>query len=651
MADTNILIKMMAEVGKAVNDLKKVDKGMANIDKQAKKTASGVAKFGGSITKMMGALGIGMSIALVARKIVQFGKESVETASRVEELGMKFDVVFGDKANEARQQLDEFANTVNRSTVDLQEMSAEGQNVLVALGVQRDAAAEYSIGLTKLAVDVAAFQNAQDADVLNSFTSAMVGNHIAAKKFGVILNDASLSQELFNMGVTGGMEAATEAEKAIARYNIILDRTADSHGAAEKEAGSYANVTKGLDAAMLDLKATIGAALLPSMVELKKTQTELIRGLTENIERTMLLDRAEQANILTKKELRRAAYSVGDADKYSNEQLTELWLNYEKSQISIINMSTSYEDYVRIAKEVNGTLVEMTELQYAEIVASQEAMATDARQTENLLAQKEAMDDIKFGMNSLAKSKKDYTEKTEDLQKEAAELNGILSGQISLWNSDYDSIGEVNEALDENTQKQTELAAQLDETTSKLIYQAIAADLDADTALALARGLGLLDEQSYLLGKSIKDTTDDFIAQGGEADDLVVDITKLKDAYLSIDGLSVDTHINEHRNVYTSGIKLSGYGGVYAGGIKLPGYAEGADFTVPYSASGGDYFPFQGMLAGGEQVSITPKGKGSNEQLLKEMQGLRNDLKVMGAGASAIDIATAMRDELQQVLG
>jgi hypothetical protein len=146
MSDTtDILIRVKSEVDKAVADLKKVDKGMEDVDKQSKKSASGVEKFGGSIKKMMGALGVGMSIALVARKLVDFGKDSVDTASRVQELGAKFDTVFGAKANEARQQLDEFGSAVNRSVVDLQEMSAEGQNVLVALGLQRDAAAEVSI--------------------------------------------------------------------------------------------------------------------------------------------------------------------------------------------------------------------------------------------------------------------------------------------------------------------------------------------------------------------------------------------------------------------------------------------------------------------------------------------------------------------------
>ena len=257
------------------------------------------------------------------------------------------------------------------------------------------------------------------------------------------------------------------------------------------------------------------------------------------------------------------------------------------------------------------------------------------------------MDDIKFGMNSLAKSKKDYTEKTEELQKEAEELNGILSGQISLWGSDYDSISEVNEALDENTTKQAELADQLDETISKIIYQAIAADLDSDSALALARGLGILDEQSYRLGQKINDITDDFIAQGGATEDLVMDIEGVKDAYKSVDGLTANTYIvSHHKDVYSGSS-----GGRYIPGVGWGNYAEGTNFTVPHSVTGGDYYPFQGMLSGGEEVSITPKGKGNNEELLKEMRGLRNDLKVMGAGASAMDIATAMRDELQQVMG
>ena len=184
--NTDIQIRMLAEVSQAVMELKRVESQMGKLDKQAKKSSSSFDKTTKALKGFAIALGVGASIASVVRSLVKFGKESLAVASRVEELGAKFDVVFGEGANQARQQLSEFGDEVNRSSIDLQDMASEGQNVFVALGLQRDMAAEYSVGLTKLAVDVAAFQNAEDADVLNSFTSAIVGNHIAAKKFGVI---------------------------------------------------------------------------------------------------------------------------------------------------------------------------------------------------------------------------------------------------------------------------------------------------------------------------------------------------------------------------------------------------------------------------------------------------------------------------------
>ena len=53
------------------------------------------------------------------------------------------------------------------------------------------------------------------------------------------------------------------------------------------------------------------------------------------------------------------------------------------------------------------------------------------------------------------------------------------------------------------------------------------------------------------------------------------------------------------------------------------------------------------LFTPGTSGNITP----NNVALIKEIRGLRADLKAMGAGASAFDIATAMRDELQQVMG
>lgn len=648
MANTDVLLRILSEVDDAVNDLKKVDKGMAKVEKQGKKTESSVKKLGGGLKNLATALGIGASLAVVVRSLVKFGTESIDVASRVEELGAKFDVVFGEKAGEARQRLDEFGDAVNRSGIDLQDMASEGQNVLVALGLQRDAAAEYSIGMTELAVDVAAFQNAEDADVLNSFTSAIVGNHIAAKKFGVIINEASLSQQLFNMGVTGGMKAATEAEKAIARYNIILNATADSHGAAAREAGSYANVTKGLEAAMTDLKAAVGEQLLPTMTELKIVTTDLIKGLTENIEKSNLLRTIEEKGILTKKQLRNAHYSVGDASKYSNNELTKLVEQYEKEQGILVSSSSNYEGYVRLLDEAGTSTKELTEAEYAEVVASQLSAEADAVQTENLLEQKGAMEDIRFGLNDLTGKKEDYIEKTQELQREAADLNGILDGQVSIYDSEYDSISEVSAALAENIQKQADLESQLDRTTANLIYQKIAQDLDAEASLALARELNLLDEQSYLLGITIDNLTEQYNSGQITIDEYKTAVSNAKTAVLSSDGITSDMFVNVHHTTtysdrYSSDAWLRGY----------RGYADGADFQVPHTgAAGGDYFPFQGMLKGGEDVSITPQGKGGNNaELIKEVKALRKDIRESGAGATALDIASALSVELQKVMG
>lgn len=81
------------------------------------------------------------------------------------------------------------------------------------------------------------------------------------------------------MGITGGTKAATDAEKAQARMNIIMRATTDVQGAAAREAGGFASQIKALEADAKELGESIGADLLPAAQRGIEIVRRLIAGL------------------------------------------------------------------------------------------------------------------------------------------------------------------------------------------------------------------------------------------------------------------------------------------------------------------------------------------------------------------------------------
>ncbi|WP_413431407.1 hypothetical protein [Crateriforma spongiae] len=214
--------------------------------------------FGGSIASMgskMAAAGAAGAAALFV--------PSIKAASDLEETMNKFNTVFGDSAGEMKKWGDAYAKEVGRSKEQVASFLAGTQDLLKPMGFAGDEAGQMSQQISKLAVDLASFNNMADADTLRDLHAALTGSGEVMKKYGVIVSEAAVKQELLNTGFDP--KAATETQKATARLAIIMRGTTDAQGDAIKSSGSFANQMKRLQAISIDLGAAIGKAVLPTI--------------------------------------------------------------------------------------------------------------------------------------------------------------------------------------------------------------------------------------------------------------------------------------------------------------------------------------------------------------------------------------------------
>ena len=278
-------------------DMSDLKQKLGQIQGDVNKTTN---KVSGSF-KAMGTLVKGFIGVQLVQSAVQGGMAMINLASDIEEMQGKSKVVFGAFRDQVVGDLEAFGDAVGRSTFELEGMAASIQDTFVPMGFARGAAADLSVQLTKLAVDVASFNNASDTETMAAFQSALVGNHETVRRFGVIITESTLNLELMRMGIAKGTKEATEAQKVQARMNLIMAGTSDAHGDAARTAGSYANQSRALKAELSELAGELGTILLPTVNTIVAALTAAARATKDFLQSAGILKMpmAEEMALLT----------------------------------------------------------------------------------------------------------------------------------------------------------------------------------------------------------------------------------------------------------------------------------------------------------------------------------------------------------------
>lgn len=231
-----------------------------NVQKSVVQQQASFSALGNTVRNVIG--------GVIVFQALRFTKEMVNMASAVEEMQSKSAVVFGQFVSSVRKQLGDFGDEVGRSTHELEQMASSIQDTFVPMGFARGEASKLSVELTKLAVDVASFNNASDVETMMAFQSALVGNHETVRRFGVVITEATLKQELLRMGINKASKDVTNAEKVQARLNLIIAGTSDAHGDASRTSGSFANTSKALSSALNELSVDVMTPMLPKLTRM-----------------------------------------------------------------------------------------------------------------------------------------------------------------------------------------------------------------------------------------------------------------------------------------------------------------------------------------------------------------------------------------------
>ncbi len=255
---------------------------LSGLTDEMRDAAQRTEKFTGDISRKLGRIGeasarVGASLSRsLTLPVGALGAGLIKVASDAEETQAKFETVFRDLSSEVQEWAKTTGAELNRSRFDIIQYASSFQDTFVPLGFAREEAASLSKSVTQLGIDLASFNNIAESDAMEALQSALIGNHETVRRFGVIISQATLDQELFNMGIRGGVREASELEKVQARLNLIMRGTTDAQGDAARTSESFANQFRGLRAQIQEVGVQLGQILLPIATQVVGALTSMV---------------------------------------------------------------------------------------------------------------------------------------------------------------------------------------------------------------------------------------------------------------------------------------------------------------------------------------------------------------------------------------
>jgi hypothetical protein len=215
------------------------------------------SRFGGALGK----IGAGVGVAIGA--LGALGVASFNAASDLEQSTGAINAVFGDWAVDIEQSAQKAAGSIGLSTSAYEQLASVLGAQLSGAGFDHGQMVDATQELIAKGADLAATFGGTTADAVEALSSVLKGETDPIERYGVSLKQSDISARLAAQGqdkLTGEALKQAQAQAALA---LVTEQTTSSQGAAAKESGSAASRAQQLSATFDNLKAKIGAGLLP----------------------------------------------------------------------------------------------------------------------------------------------------------------------------------------------------------------------------------------------------------------------------------------------------------------------------------------------------------------------------------------------------
>jgi hypothetical protein len=246
----------------------------SGFEKMLGSASKGLNDFGAKAKQIGG----GMTAAITLPVIGAFGG-MITAASDLAEAQSAVSAVYGDSAGVIIEASENAARSVGMSSEQYLSAAKLMGVYADAAGLTGEAMSDFGTDTLSAAADLASFHNVPMDEALAAIASGLSGETEPLKKFGILMNEASLNEYAWANGIAVRGEALTEQQKVLARQGFIMENLGAAQGDFERTSGGLANQLRIMKAELTNVAAEMGTVLLPYVLKGVKAFGTLIERL------------------------------------------------------------------------------------------------------------------------------------------------------------------------------------------------------------------------------------------------------------------------------------------------------------------------------------------------------------------------------------
>ncbi len=272
----------MQGVEKVEKDLKKVDKQVRKAQKEIDRLGRRVSDTGKVLTKVFT-----LPLLAAAAASVKF----IDDATDLNETISKTGEIFGESAKEVEKWAETAAVRIGQSKTQAMDAASTFAIFGKSAGLAGKDLTKFSTEFVELASDMASFFNTEPDEAITAIGAAFRGEMEPIRKYGVLLDDMTMRQKAFELGLISSTKNALMPQtKVLAAQALIIDQTKVAQGDFARTSAGLANQKRILSAQLKNISATLGQLFLPAALEAGKIVQRLIGYAERLIEAWKQLD-------------------------------------------------------------------------------------------------------------------------------------------------------------------------------------------------------------------------------------------------------------------------------------------------------------------------------------------------------------------------
>jgi hypothetical protein len=249
-------------------DIKRAMADLGKLQSQVNGPAAAMTKFGTSLQdagRKIGGFGRSLTTALTL-PLVAAGAGAfamIQKASDLQETISKTNVVFDSAASSILDWSKTSATALGQSQTQALNAASTFAIFGKSAGLSGGALVDFSTTLVGLATDLASFSNTTPQEAVDALGAALRGESEPIRRYGILLDDATLKAEALALGISDGKTTLTQQQRVLAAQSAILKQTSDAQGDFARTSDGLANQQRILKAELENVGTELGVVLLP----------------------------------------------------------------------------------------------------------------------------------------------------------------------------------------------------------------------------------------------------------------------------------------------------------------------------------------------------------------------------------------------------